>query len=90
VPIRSGNSLEGLDSLFSIVQMPEGIPVAAMAVNGAGNAGILAAQIIGTFDASVARRLKTHKVALKKKVETSAAAIRKKGFRNMLKLMRGR
>ena len=90
VPIRSANSLEGLDSLLSIVQMPEGVPVAAMAVNGAGNAGILAAEIIGTFDASVARRLKTHKAALKKKVETSAAAIRKKGFRNMLKLMRAR
>jgi len=90
VPIRSGNSLEGLDSLLSIVQMPDGIPVAAMAVNGAGNAGILAAEIIGTFDAFVARRLKTHKLTLKKKVETSAAAIRKKGFRNMLKLMRAR
>ncbi len=90
VPIRSANSLEGLDSLLSIVQMPDGIPVATMAVNGARNAGILAAQIIGTFDASVARRLKTHKLTLKKKVETSAAAIRKKGFRNMLKLMRAR
>ncbi|MBI3314330.1 MAG: 5-(carboxyamino)imidazole ribonucleotide mutase [Candidatus Omnitrophica bacterium] len=90
VPIKSGNSLEGLDSLLSIVQMPDGIPVATVAVNGARNAGVLAAEIIGTFDASVARRLKIHKVALKKKVETSAAAIKEKGFRNMLKPTRGR
>ena len=81
VPVRSGNSLEGLDSLLSIVQMPDGIPVATVAVNGAKNAGILAAEIIGAFDASVARKLKVHKLTLKKKVESSVAALKKKGFR---------
>ncbi len=87
VPVRCGNSLEGLDSLLSIVQMPDGIPVATMAINGARNAGILAAEIIGAFDPAVARGLKAHKLTLKKKVEASAAALKKKGFR--LKPMRG-
>ena len=81
VPVRLGNSLEGLDSLLSIAQMPEGIPVATMAINGARNAGILAAAIIGTYDPAVARRLKAHKLTLKKKVEASAAALKKQGFR---------
>ena len=81
VPVRCGNSIEGLDSLLSIVQMPDGIPVATVAVNGARNAGILAAEIIGAFDASVARRLKAHKLTLKKKVESSVATLKKKGFR---------
>ena len=83
VPVKSGNSLAGLDSLLSIAQMPEGIPVATVAVNGAKNAGILAAQIIGAFDASVARRLRTHKMTLKKKVEASVTAFKKKGFRKI-------
>ncbi len=52
VPVKSSNSIDGLDSLLSIVQMPEGVPVATVAVNGARNAGILAAQIIATFDKS--------------------------------------
>jgi len=71
VPVKSSNSLDGLDSLLSIVQMPEGIPVATVAVNGAKNAGILAAEIIGTFDRQVAAKLKAHKEQLKKKVEAS-------------------
>src|SRR5580693_7337808 len=71
VPVKSSNSLDGLDSLLSIVQMPDGIPVATVAVNGAKNAGILAAQIIATFDRRLAAKLKVHKEKLKKKVEVS-------------------
>src|SRR5208282_119826 len=61
VPIKSSNSIDGLDSLLSIVQMPDGVPVATVAVNGARNAGLLAAQIIATFDRGVAAKLKGHK-----------------------------
>lgn len=57
VPIKSSNSIEGIDSLLSIVQMPKGIPVATVAINGAANAGLLAARIIGTFDQSVKERM---------------------------------
>ena len=57
VPIKSSNSVEGIDSLLSIVQMPNGIPVATVAINGAKNAGILAARIIGSFDPVVQSRL---------------------------------
>src|SRR5215470_7633927 len=61
VPVKSSNSLDGLDSLLSIVQMPDGIPVATVAVNGAKNAGILAAEIIATHDKALAVKLKIHK-----------------------------
>ena len=81
VPVKSSNSLDGLDSLLSIVQMPEGIPVATVAVNGAKNAGILAAEIIATFDERVAAHLKTHKENLKKKVEASVKTIARQGHR---------
>ena len=83
VPVKSSNSLDGLDSLLSIVQMPEGIPVATVAVNGARNAGILAAEIIATFDKRVSARLKTHKENLKKKVEASVKTIASKGHRTL-------
>ena len=63
VPIKS-KSLEGLDSLLSIVQMPSGIPVATVAINGAKNAGILAAQIIGSSDASILEKIVTFKKKL--------------------------
>jgi 5-(carboxyamino)imidazole ribonucleotide mutase len=57
VPVKSSNSIEGVDSLLSIVQMPKGIPVATVAINGAANAGILAARIIGVFDMSVRMKM---------------------------------
>ncbi len=83
VPIKSANSVkDGLDSLLSIVQMPEGVPVATVAVNGARNAGILAAQIIATFDQRVASKLKIHKKNLKKKVLASAKAMARRGGRH--------
>lgn len=65
VPIKS-KSLEGLDSLLSMVQMPPGVPVAVVAINGAKNAGILAAQIIGTGDASIQQKIIDYKLKLEK------------------------
>ncbi len=69
VPIKSANSIDGWDSVLSILQMPAGIPVATVALNGAKNAGILAAEIIGTFDGTVAGKLEQYKNALKSKVQ---------------------
>ena len=69
VPIKSTNSIDGWDSVLSILQMPAGVPVATVALDGAKNAGILAAEIIGTFDESVAEKLEQHKNALKIKVQ---------------------
>ena len=71
VPIHSSNSLDGLDSILSIVQMPNGVPVATVALNGATNAGILAAEIISTFDKKVEVTLEKYKKTLKQKVEKS-------------------
>ena len=68
VPVKSSNSIDGWDSVLSILQMPSGVPVATVALNGAKNAGILAAQIIGTFDETVAEQLANYKEILKEKV----------------------
>lgn len=81
VPIKSANSLDGLDSLLSIVQMPDGIPVATVAVNGAKNAGILAAKIIAISDKKLAGKIATHKEKLRQKVEVSVKAIAQKGHK---------
>ena len=69
VPIKSMNSIDGWDSVLSILQMPAGITVATVALDGAKNAGILAAEIIGTFDVTVAGKLEQYKNALKSKVQ---------------------
>lgn len=71
VPIKSSNSIDGWDSILSILQMPGGIPVATVALNGAKNAGILAAEIIGAFDENVAKSLSNYKNSLKEKVMKS-------------------
>lgn len=68
VPVLSSNSIDGWDSVLSILQMPAGVPVATVALDGARNAGILAAQIIGASDAEVAERLDAFKESLKEKV----------------------
>ncbi|MVM39342.1 5-(carboxyamino)imidazole ribonucleotide mutase [Spirosoma sp. HMF3257] len=68
VPVKSSNSIDGWDSVLSILQMPGGVPVATMALDGARNGGILAAQIVGTFDATVAQKLVQFKEELKEKV----------------------
>lgn len=81
VPIKSSNSIDGWDSILSILQMPSGVPVATVALNGAKNAGILAAQIIGTTDKSIAKKLDHYKNSLQKKVEESFKEIESKGWR---------
>ena len=68
VPIKSSNSIDGWDSVFSILQMPGGVPVATVALNGAKNAGILAAQIIGSSDEKVLNKIVLYKESLKNKV----------------------
>ena len=73
VPIKSAHSIDGLDSLLSIVQMPSGVPVATVAVDGAKNAGILAAQIVGVASADVSAKLDSFKVTMKEQVEASDA-----------------
>lgn len=65
VPVKSSNSIDGWDSVLSILQMPNGVPVATVALNASKNAGILAAQILGTFDTSIAYKL----VGLKEKMD---------------------
>ena len=76
VPIKSRNSIDGWDSVLSILQMPGGVPVATVALDGAKNAGILAAQIIGTSDKCVLDKILTYKEGLKIKVEESAKGIK--------------
>jgi len=71
VPIKSSNSIDGWDSILSILQMPGGIPVATVALNGAKNAGLLAARIIAAFDQSVFDKMEAYRNELKKKVEES-------------------
>ena len=71
VPIKSSNSIDGWDSILSILQMPNGIPVATVALNGAKNAGILAARIIGATDKKVEETLAKYSREMKKKVEKS-------------------
>ena len=68
VPVKSRNSIDGWDSVLSILQMPNGVPVATVALNGAKNAGILAAQIIGISSEVVSQKLITYKKELEKKV----------------------
>ncbi len=72
VPVKSHNSIEGIDSLLSIVQMPGGIPVATVAINGAKNAGILAAQIIANEDPEILKNVEVYKKSLETKVLKSA------------------
>ena len=71
VPVKSRNSIDGWDSVLSILQMPNGVPVATVALNGAKNAGILAAQIIGISDSAITKKLVDYKSQLEKKVNDS-------------------
>jgi len=68
VPVKSRNSIDGWDSILSILQMPGGVPVATVALDGAKNAGILAAQIMGVADENIRKRISAYKDALKEKV----------------------
>ena len=71
VPVKSRNSIDGWDSVLSILQMPNGVPVATVALNGAKNAGILAAQIIGISDSEITKKLVNYKSQLENKVYDS-------------------
>ena len=77
VPVKSSNSIDGWDSILSILQMPGGVPVATVALNGAKNAGILAAQILGSSDEAVQKRIIDFKSSLKEKVIQSSKQIKK-------------
>ncbi len=77
VPILSSNSIDGWDSVLSILQMPSGIPVATVALNGATNAGILAAKILGTSDAGISDKLQKYQESLKEKVLGTVDEIKK-------------
>ncbi|MBL6662446.1 MAG: 5-(carboxyamino)imidazole ribonucleotide mutase [Flavobacteriaceae bacterium] len=77
VPVKSSNSIDGWDSILSILQMPGGVPVATVALNGAKNAGILAAQILGSSDEAVQKKIIDYKNSLKEKVIQSSKQIKK-------------
>ncbi len=77
VPIKSSNSIDGWDSVLSILQMPGGVPVATVALNGAKNAGILAAQIIATNDNKILKKVSQYKKLLEDKVKSSIKDLKK-------------
>ena len=77
VPVKSSNSIDGWDSILSILQMPSGVPVATVALNGAKNAGILAAQIIGSHDKCVLDKIILYKKGLKDAVNKSSDEMKK-------------
>jgi len=81
VPVHSSNSIDGWDSVLSILQMPGGVPVATVALDGAKNAGILAAQIVGSSDAAVLERVVAYKESLKEKVLKGADEVKAKYFK---------
>jgi 5-(carboxyamino)imidazole ribonucleotide mutase len=84
VPIKADNSPGGLDAVLAILQMPPGVPVATVAINGSRNAGILAAQIIGAGDPHIAEKLVKFKEKMREKVELLADEVETKGYKAML------
>jgi 5-(carboxyamino)imidazole ribonucleotide mutase len=78
VPIKSSNSIDGWDSVLSILQMPSGVPVATVALDGAKNAGILAAQIVAAGDSDLLQRIRDFKERLKDKVMNSIPDVEKR------------
>lgn len=82
VPIKSSNSIDGWDSVLSILQMPGGVPVATVALNGAKNAGILAAQIVGSSNPSVLSRIQDYKASLKDAVKEKYTKLESTGWKN--------
>jgi 5-(carboxyamino)imidazole ribonucleotide mutase len=82
VPVKSSNSIDGWDSVLSILQMPAGVPVATVALDGARNAGILATQILGSSDKRIGKKLDKFKVNLKRKIESAAKLIESKGWKS--------
>ncbi len=84
VPVKSSNSIDGWDSVLSILQMPSGVPVATVALNGSKNAGILAAQIVSTQDKALVKRIDQFKKSLKTAVESTARKLESKGWKSAL------
>jgi 5-(carboxyamino)imidazole ribonucleotide mutase len=84
VPVKSSNSIDGWDSVLSILQMPSGVPVATVALDNAANAGILAAQIIGTANKEVKANLEQYKQDLADKVMKSVDALNEKGYKTLI------
>jgi 5-(carboxyamino)imidazole ribonucleotide mutase len=82
VPIKSSNSIDGWDSVLSILQMPNGVPVATVALNAAKNAGILAAEIIGTSDDKVSKKISEYKKSLDNEVIEKVGKLKKDGWKN--------
>lgn len=86
VPVRT-SSLDGMDSLLSIVQMPSGVPVATVAINGAKNAGILAAQIIASHDKALRKKITDYKNEMQKEVEKKSKKLSKVKYKKYLQEM---
>jgi 5-(carboxyamino)imidazole ribonucleotide mutase len=82
VPIKSSNSIDGWDSVLSILQMPNGIPVATVALNAAKNAGILAASIIGSFEEAIGNEVAAYKKKMEKEVLIKIDNLKKQGWDN--------
>jgi 5-(carboxyamino)imidazole ribonucleotide mutase len=82
VPIKSSNSIDGWDSVLSILQMPNGVPVATVALNSSKNAGILAAEIIGAFDENVNSKIEAYKAEMKEEVLTKVGKLKSSGWEN--------
>ncbi|MDZ4794632.1 MAG: 5-(carboxyamino)imidazole ribonucleotide mutase [Bacteroidota bacterium] len=82
VPIKSSNSIDGWDSVLSILQMPNGVPVATVALNAAKNAGILAAEILGTADEAVSNKVADYKKSLNNETIEKVAKMKKEGWEN--------
>lgn len=82
VPVKSSNSIDGWDSILSILQMPNGIPVATVALNAAKNAGILAASIIGAFNEQVGLKVASYKEQLNAEVHTKVNKLKEAGWKN--------
>lgn len=82
VPIKSSNSIDGWDSLLSILQMPNGVPVATVALNAAKNAGILAAEIIGILDEEIGKKIEMFKKEMNEDVIRNAKELKEQGWNN--------
>ncbi|HCK22796.1 MAG TPA: 5-(carboxyamino)imidazole ribonucleotide mutase [Bacteroidetes bacterium] len=81
VPVKSSNSIDGWDSILSILQMPNGVPVATVALNAAKNAGILAAEILGCADAAIQQKIIAYKKEMRDTVEAKARTLEDKGWK---------
>lgn len=82
VPVKSSNSIDGWDSVLSILQMPNGVPVATVALNAAKNAGILAAQIIGTSDETISSKIDSYKKTMNEEVLSKVDKLKNDGWEN--------